>query len=203
MSLIYDKRSQVWDAGDIARHPWVWGRQKCQSGSWLFCIRVISCLQWSYILQMYSTLTLANFSVFTSNFWKLTGPTDWNEFWIINSWLIWLLWIKQTLIPVGRSAFLFQSLGIEHLGTILFLLHNEQQSLVSAFCYIPAPLHLKVKPQPEVLQKRLYFFPVVRNRNHLQTDSESVTVFFKKWLVSAGGKELLFQFGCLNAIKCC
>lgn len=50
--------------------------------------------------------------------------------------------------PYRLLRFLFQSLGIENVDTILFLLHNKQQSLVSVFCYTLAPLDLQVKPQP-------------------------------------------------------
>lgn len=78
--------------------------------------------------------------------------------------------------------------------TQMYFFYIAISTLLYVFCDLLAPLDLHIKPQPKLLQKRFYFFPVVWSQNYLQISSHGVSV---------GRKELLFQFGCLGAIKHC
>lgn len=98
----------------------------------------------------------------------------------------------------------FSSKGwkVKHLGMILFLLHNKQPCFVSPHCCILIPLDPQINPQPWLPQKRFYFLPVAWSKTYLHINRELLALPCKKLLVNAVRKPL-FQFVCLNAIKCC
>lgn len=113
MSLICDKRSKVWDTEDIAHCPWVWGWQKCQSGSQLFCSK--SNFMFLMVLNPPNAEHSLLCPLVSSNTWRVTvtWPTDWKELWIINSWLIWFFWIGKALVCIGYSDLIFFSQRLE------------------------------------------------------------------------------------------